>query len=57
MTLTEVFTSIANAINAKGVSGKIKPSEIADKIAQIPAGGGYTADELTKAESVYCLLY
>lgn len=39
-TLTGVFTDIADAIRAKGVSGQMKPTEMSTKVAQIPSGGG-----------------
>ena len=35
-TLTGVFSDIADAIRAKGVSGQMKPTEMPTKVAAIP---------------------
>ena len=39
-TLTDVFSDIADAIRAKGLTGQMKPTEMSTKIADIPSGGG-----------------
>ena len=55
-TLRQTFSDIASAIRAKGVSGTMKPIEMADKIGEIKTGGGggsdygyltFTAEEAT----------
>ena len=56
-TLRQTFSDIADAIRAKGVSGTMKPIEMASKIGQIQTGGGgggqdygyltFTAEEIT----------
>ena len=52
-TLRQTFSDIASAIRAKGVSGTMKPIEMAQKIGEIQTGGidyGYltfTAEEKT----------
>ena len=54
-TLRQTFSDIASAIRAKGVSGTMKPIEMASKIGQIQTGGGsedygyltFTAEEAT----------
>ena len=38
-TLRQTFSDIASAIRAKGVSGTMKPIEMASKIGEIQAGG------------------
>ncbi len=38
-TLTDVFSDIADAIRAKGLTGQMKPIEMSTKIADIPSGG------------------
>lgn len=43
-TLTGVFSDIADAIRAKGVSGQMKPTEMSTKITSIPSGGGETPE-------------
>ena len=53
-TLRQTFSDIASAIRAKGVSGTMKPIEMASKIGQIQTGGGgqdygyltFTAEEI-----------
>lgn len=56
-TLRQTFSDIASAIRAKGVSGTMKPIEMASKIGQIQTGGGggsdygyltFTAEQATK---------
>lgn len=37
-TLTSVFSDIADAIRAKGVTGQMKPTEMSTKVAAIPSG-------------------
>ena len=39
-TLRQTFSDIASAIRAKGVSGTMKPIEMASKIGEIQTGGG-----------------
>lgn len=39
-TLTSVFSDIADAIRAKGVTGQMKPTEMSTKIENIPSGSG-----------------
>ena len=39
-TLRQTFSDIAGAIRAKGVSGTMKPIEMAQKIGEIQTGGG-----------------
>ena len=39
-TLRQTFSDIASAIRAKGVSGTMKPIEMATKIGEIQTGGG-----------------
>ena len=39
-TLTSVFSDIADAIRAKGVTGQMMPTEMPTKITSIPSGGG-----------------
>ena len=53
-TLRQTFSDIASAIRAKGVSGTMKPIEMASKIGEIQTGGGsdygyltFTAEEAT----------
>ena len=53
-TLRQTFSDIASAIRAKGVSGTMKPIEMARKIGEIQTGGGsdygyltFTAEEAT----------
>ena len=54
-TLRQTFSDIASAIRAKGVSGTMKPIEMATKIGEIQTGGGsedygyltFTAEEST----------
>ena len=55
-TLRQTFSDIASAIRAKGVSGTMKPIEMATKIGEIQTGGGggsdygyltFTAEEAT----------
>ena len=54
-TLRQTFSDIASAIRAKGVSGTMKPIEMATKIGEIKTGGGsedygyltFTAEEAT----------
>ena len=54
-TLRQTFSDIADAIRAKGVSGTMKPIEMASKIGEIKTGGGgqdygyltFTAEEAT----------
>ena len=53
-TLRQTFSDIASAIRAKGVSGTMKPIEMATKIGEIQTGGGidycyltFTAEENT----------
>ena len=54
-TLRQTFSDIASAIRAKGVSGTMKPIEMASKISEIQTGGGsqdygyltFTAEEAT----------
>ena len=56
-TLTSVFSDIADAIRAKGVTGQMMPTEMPTKITSIPSGGEsgdprFTVDEqgnLTKS--------
>ena len=43
-TLRQTFSDIASAIRAKGVSGTMKPIEMASKIGQIQTGGGGSED-------------
>ena len=47
-TLTDVFSDIADAIRAKGVTGQMTPLQMPTKIADIPSGGSgdpfYEAD-------------
>ena len=38
-TLRQTFSDIASAIRAKGVSGTMKPIEMASKIGEIKTGG------------------
>ena len=38
-TLTSVFSDIADAIRAKGVTGQMMPTEMPTKITSIPSGG------------------
>ena len=48
-TLTSVFSDIADAIRAKGVTGQMMPTEMPTKITSIPSGGSgdplYEVDE------------
>ena len=48
-TLTSVFSDIADAIRAKGVTGQMMPTEMPTKITSIPSGGSgdprFTVDE------------
>ena len=53
-TLRQVFHDIAESIRAKGVSGTMKPIDMATKIGEIQTGGGsdygyltFTAEEAT----------
>ena len=53
-TLRQTFSDIASAIRSKGVSGTMKPIEMATKIGEIQTGGGidycyltFTAEEAT----------
>lgn len=53
-TLRQTFSDIASAIRAKGVSGTMKPIEMASKIGEIQTGGSqdygyltFTAEEAT----------
>ena len=46
-TLRETFSDIASAIRAKGVSGTMKPIEMASKIGEIQTGGGVDYGYLT----------
>ena len=43
-TLRQTFSDIASAIRAKGVSGTMKPIEMAQKIGEIQTGGGGGSD-------------
>ena len=43
-TLTSVFSDIADAIRAKGVTGQMMPTEMPTKITSIPSGGGETQE-------------
>lgn len=51
--LTDVFNDIATAINNKGVSGTMMPTEMADKIAEIPSGS--SGSEFTKISFADCV--
>ena len=53
-TLRQTFSDIASAIRAKGVSGTMKPIEMASKIGEIQTGGSedygyltFTAEQAT----------
>ena len=46
-TLRQTFSDIASAIRAKGVSGTMKPIEMASKIGEIQTGGGSDYGYLT----------
>ena len=55
-TLTDIFSDIADAVRAKGVTGQMTPLQMPAKIADIPSGSGgdlrYSVDEqgnLTKS--------
>lgn len=39
-TLTDVFSDIADAVRAKGVTGQMTPLQMPSKIESIPSGGG-----------------
>ena len=39
-TLTNIFSDIADAVRAKGVTGQMTPLQMPAKITSIPSGGG-----------------